>query len=214
MKKFLTLIGCLVLCSCATHATITMPSVQQVNSEFYANKKLSVEIFYSQPEPGMFNDIKQQPLKPIKEAKLSVASATTLQRLPEYIFKQLPPDAERTDKSKSDLNLRVELIAHHKRGPTFADFEVGKNLGKSLLTFGLGSSEYNIVADFDVTYILLAEENEVFKKKYTIKESVDHERGKFESISSVHDFAGQLLEKHLVLSLNNFLEEAAKSNQG
>lgn len=214
MKKALFVLTIVIVAGCATHANIEMPVVTQVHDKIYENKSLAYEIMYSQPEPGIFSGGEQQALKPLKQAKLSVASAATLKRLPDFIFQQLPSNVTRADPGNSDLKLLVELYAHHKKGPTYADFEAGKSFGKSLLTLGLGSSEYNIMADFDVTYKLYKADKEVFKKHYKIKESVDHERGKLEGYNGVHEFAGQLLEKHLILTLNNFFIEAVANIEG
>ena len=153
------------------------------------------------------------PLVPFNQAEFSVASAATLKKLPDYIFQQLPSTVKRADGSNSDLKIVVALIAHDKKGPAYADYEAGKSFGKSLLTLGLASSEYNIVADFDVKYSLYSGTNLIFSKNYTVKESVDHERGTLEGFNSLNDFAGQLLEKHIILTLNNFFKEASANLQ-
>lgn len=209
MKKIILGAFALILTGCATHAEITMPSVKRVDAEVFAGKKLDYDIFYSQLEPGFFNGSEQQDLKPLEEAQLSIASAATLQNLTQIIERQLPASATIVENSDSDLSLVVELVAFSKAGPTYADHEFAKNLGKSMLTLGMGSSEYNIVADFNVTYRLTDEAGKTTEKSYRVEEIVDHERGKFESMQSVHDFAAQLLEKHLMLTLNDFFVEAS-----
>ena len=166
-------------------------------------------MFYSQLEPGLFNGNTQQDLKPIEEAELSVASAATLQNLTQIIERQLPASATIVDSANNDMKLMVELVAFSKAGPTYADFEFAKNFGKSMLTLGMGSSEYNILADFNVTYRLSDESGKIIEKSYRIEDVVDHERGKFESMQSVHDYAAQLLEKHLIISLNDFFLQAS-----
>ena len=76
------------------------------------------------------------------------------------------------------------------------------------MTFGFASSEYNIIANFDAKYRLIRSGEEIFTKNYKVSESVDHERGDFDSFNTLNDYSGQLLEKHLILTLNDFFKEA------
>lgn len=209
MKKLFTILAVITLSGCATHANITMPTVTQVTDKAYENKTISYEVMYSQPKPGVFSEGNQLPLKPLKAAELSVASATTLKKLPNYILQQLPVSTETAAKGQGDLNLKIELYAHDKKGPAYAEYEMAKSLGKSLLTLGLGSSEYEIIADFDATYTLMQGHKEVFSKKYKVKDHADHERNQFEGFNGLNEYAGQMLEKHLVLTLNDFFKQAA-----
>ena len=207
MKYIFSLsLACSVI-GCATHATIEMPAVTQVYNKSFENKTFSYEILYSQPKPGVITGGEQMPLVPLEHAELSVASAATLKKLPDYIFEQLPSSVKRAGEGQSDFKLVVELIAHDKKGPAYSKYEAGKSIGKNLLTLGLGSAEYNIVADFDSEYRLYKGEQEVFAKSYKVDESVDHQRGDFESFNSLNDYSGQLLEKHLILTLNDFFKE-------
>lgn len=210
MKKIILLLGTLVLAGCATHADIKMPVVTQVHNSAYENKSMSYDILYSQPKPGIFSGGEQLPLKPLNEAELSVASVATLQKLPDYIFKQLPSTVKRIDSGNADYKLKVELVAHDKHGPTYADYEAAKSFGKNLITMGLASAEYNIVADFDAKYVLYKQGEEFFSKEYKVKDQIDHERGDLESFNTLNDYAGQMLEKHLILTLNNFFSEAVE----
>ena len=210
MKNLLLLALVVILGGCATHAKIEMPAVTQVHHKSFEDKTMSYEIMYSQPKPGVFSGGQEMPLVPLEEAELSVASAATLKNLPEYIFRQVPASVKRAEKGEGDLKLIVELKAYDKKGPAYADFEFGKSLAKSLVTLGFASSEYDIVADFDAKYVLLSGNEEVFSKSYKVDESVDHERGDFESYNSLNDYVGQLLEKHLILTLNDFFKESAK----
>lgn len=210
-KPFAILAAVILVTGCATHAKIDMPGVSEVVSPAFENKSFSQEVLYSQPQPGMFSGGEQQTLKPLNEQELSVASAATLSKLPTYIKDQLPASSKVVNSTESDFKLRVELMAHDKKGPAFADYEFGKSLIKSMLTFGFGSSEYDIIADFEVKYILSSSGKDLFAKSYSVSESVDHERGKLESFNSLNDFAGQLLEKHLILTLNDFFLTADKS---
>ncbi len=209
MKNILLLALVAILGGCATHAKIGMPAVTQVHHKSFENKSMSYEVMYSQPKPGIFSGGQEMPLVPLEEAELSVASAATLKNLPEYIFRQVPSSVERAAKGESDLKLIVELKAYDKKGPAYADYELAKSFFKDLVTLGFSSSEYNIVADFDAKYVLLSGDKEVLSKSYKIDESVDHERGDFESYGSLNEYVGQLLEKHFILTLNDFFKESA-----
>lgn len=211
MRNLVLFFVLLVLTGCATHANIKMPMVSEVRDSRYENKSLSYEIYYSQPKPGIFTGGEQLPLVPLNQAELSVASSRVLRVFPAIIFQQLPSTVKRVDAGNGDFNLRIELVARHKHGPVYADYEVTKSLGKSLVTLGLGSSEYNIVADFNANYILSKSGAEVFSKEFAINEQVDHERAQFESYGTLTEFKGQLLEKHLILSTNDFFTEALGS---
>ncbi len=200
----------LVLSGCATHAQITMPTVENVYHQEFDNKSFTYDILYSQPKPGIFSGGEQLALAPLSEVELSVASSKTLKGLPELIFEQLPATAKRANAEQADYQVIVELIAHDKLGPAYADHETMKSMGKSLVTLGLGSSEYDIVADFDVTYKLSSKGEIVFEKAYKVNESVDHEKGSFDSFNTLDEFTSQLLEKHFILTLNDFFKEATQ----
>ena len=209
MKKVILLLMIAVLGGCATHAEIKMPAVTKVHDAVYENKTLNYEILYSQPKPGVFSGGEQLPLAPLEEAELSVASASTLKELPRLILKQLPVSVKYLAENP-DLTLKLEITARDKKGPAYADYEFAKTLGKRILTLGFGSSEYNIVADFDVKYFLLQNGEEVFSKEFKVKDEVDHEKGRFDSFNTLKEFTSQMLEKHLILTLHNFFTEAGK----
>lgn len=211
MKKFVTMTLALLLTGCATHANITAPVVSKVYDKAYDNKSLSYSILYSQPKPGIFTGGEQLPLTPLEKAELSIASSATLSKLSDYIFQQLPSNVQRALDNNGDFKLVVEITAHHKKGPSYADYEAGKSFAKGMVTLGFGSDEYDIIADFDATYKLYVGDEIKFEKSYKVNDSVDHERGKFESFNAVNDVAGQLLEKHLIITLNNFFTEATAS---
>jgi hypothetical protein len=208
MKKIFALCLAVLLTGCATHANIEMPAVSKVYDEVYENKSISHRILYSQPKPGIFTGEEQMPMVPLEEAQLSVASAATLRDLSDYIYEQLPSTVSRAAPGKGDYELVVELTARDKKGPAYADYEFGKSLAKGLVTLGFGSAEYDLIADFDVVYSLQSGGNTLHEKSYTVYESVDHERGDFESFNSLNDYTGQLLEKHLITTLNEFFQEA------
>ncbi len=193
---------------CATHADIQMPLIEKVARADWQGKHFRHEVYYSQPRPGIFTGGDQLPLVPIKSAELSVASAATLQKLPEILGKNLPQGAVSGGAGDYDYLLEIELVAHDKKGPTYADFEAMKSFGKKMLSLGLASSEYDIIADFDVTYRLKDKAGAVLHERdYRVKDSVDHERGDFESLNTAHDYAAQLLEKHINLTVGEFLQE-------
>ena len=208
MKKVVLLLIIAVLGGCATHAEIKMPTVTKVHSAVYENKTLNYEVLYSQPKPGVFSGGEQLPLVPLEKAELSVASASTLKELPKLIFNQLPVSVKHLAENP-DLTLKLEITAHDKKGPAFSDHEFAKSLGKNLLTLGFGSSEYNIVADFDAKYILEQNGKVIFAKDFKVRDEVDHEKGDFDSYNTLKEFTSQMLEKHLILTLHEFFTEAA-----
>lgn len=75
---------------CATHANIQIPLIEKVTRGAWQGKQFRHEVYFSQPRPGVFMGGDQLPLVPIKSAVLSVASATTLQKLLEILGKNLP----------------------------------------------------------------------------------------------------------------------------
>lgn len=208
MKKIVLLLVIAVLSGCATHAEIKMPTVIKVHNAVYENKTLNYEVLYSQPKPGIFTGGEQLPLVPIEQAELSVGSASALKDLPDLIFNQLPVSVKYLAKNP-DITLNLEITAHHKKGPVYSDHEFAKSLGKGLLTLGLGSSEYNIVADFDAKYILKQDDRVIFTKEFKVKDEVDHEKSRFDSHYTLNEFVSQMLEKHLILTLHEFFTEAA-----
>lgn len=208
MKKIVVLTVVAFLGGCATHANIEMPAVTQTYHQAFDSKTFSYQIEYSQPMPGVFSGGEQMPLVPLEQATLSVASATTLKKLPDYIYQQLPSSTKRADLGKADFNLVVELTAYDKKGPSYADYEFAKSLGKGFMTLGFGSKEYDIIADFNVKYRLYNGDKKVFAKSYDVKDSVDHQRSDFDSYHTLNDYTAQLLEKHLILSLSDFFKEA------
>ncbi|WP_458526834.1 hypothetical protein [Onishia taeanensis] len=210
IKSSIAITGLVVLSGCASHAQIDMPVVSQVHTPVLEGKTLAYDIYYSQPTPGLFNAGKQQALAPLEEAELSIASAATLKNLPDYIYEQLPSSVSRGEPGNSDYRVHVELTAHDKKGPVFADFQLAETVGKGFLTLGLAPSEYQIIADFEARYELHAKDILIYAEDYTVKDDVDHERGDFETYNSVNDPAGQLLKKHLILTLNDFFSDAAE----
>lgn len=204
MKKYFALLLIMILNGCATHADITVPALQQVPSDVWRDKSFSYQILYSQPRPGLASGNEMQPLGPFEHAELSAASAATLKKLPEYIAAQIPSSRVSRD-GAADYRLVVEIRAHHKRGPAYSDYEVGKSMAKNLLSLGFAASEYTIVADFEATYRLQTASGEtVTSKRYDVKDAIKHQRSDFESLNSLNDYASQMLEKHLVVTLNDF----------
>lgn len=197
-----------IMTGCASHAEIKMPAVQSISSPKFEEKKFHYEVYYSQPKPGVFSGGDQEPLKPLSDSELSISSSAVLKDLPNYITEQLPSSASISSKENSDYQINVELVANHKRGPVYANHELAKSLGKGILTLGLAPSDYEIIADFNVTYHLAEDGHAIYNKSYEVTDRVQHQRGDFESYNSVNDPAGQLLKKHIILTLNDFLENS------
>lgn len=202
-----------VLTGCATSAQIQVPDLDQNFNQSFSGKSISYEIMYSQPKPGIFSDGEQMSLTPLNEVELSVASSSTLVQLPSYIAKQLPITAKQVEIGQGDLNLIVELTAYDKKGPTFADYEFLKSFFKGIFTLGIGANEYDIIANFDTNYRLYDNEGEVYSKNYKVNDSVDHEKGDFESYDSLFIYTRQLLEKHITLTLSDFFTEYSSKFQ-
>jgi len=205
----LTLIAAsLTIGGCATHAVVEQVVVQKINSQNFQNKSFEYDVLYSQPKPGVFSGGEQLPLMPIENAELSVASAKVLSRLNEILKSNLPDSVKIVDE-KGDYELQLAITAKDKKGPAYADYDMAASLGKSLLTLGLGSSEYTIVANFDVEYSLKDSKGvEIYKNKYSVDEELDHEKSKLEGHDIGHSLAEQLLNKHINLTIQDFLRMA------
>ena len=208
MKAYVLTIVVLLAAGCATHANITVPPLKPVASEAWKGKAFTYRILYRQPQPGLVSGGRLQPPVPLEQAELSVASAATLKKLPDYIAAQIP-SSQVSRNGASDYTLVVEITAHHKKGPAYADYDAGKSAAKNLLSLGFAASEYLITADFDATYRLVtAAGEEVAQKSYRVRDTAKHQRSDFESINSLHDYAGEMLNKHLIVTLNDFFAEA------
>lgn len=144
--------------------------------------------------------------------RLSVASSRVLQKMAAYLKGQMPPTTKHVEKGQpSDMILVVEMEAYDRRGPAYSDHQLAKSVAKGMLSLGLAPSDYKIIADFDVKYSLKQEGRELISKAYKINDSVKHQKGDFEKFSTLDDYSAQMLEKHMVLTLTDFLKEAAKT---
>jgi hypothetical protein len=197
-----------LLVGCAAHPEIKANPIERVSSQEWNGKNFKYEVFYSQPKPGIISGGEQLDLVPLSKAELSVASAQVLSNFPKLINQVLPSNVTLIKDGISDYDLTVNLIANHKKGPTYADFEFGKSLAKGLFTLGLASDEYNIIADFSVEYILKNKSGESFTKKYAVNESIDNQKGAFEIHDRNADFASELLQKHMITTAATFFNEA------
>ena len=209
LKMLLVFALMFVVSGCATHAKIDMPVISKVNKADWHGKEFRYEIYYSQPQPGIISGGQQQDLKPLSEAELSVGSAQVLGNLPQILADQLPLNAVVTDSEGADYQLRIEMVAHHKLGPTYPDYEFAKSFVKNLLTIGMAADEYNIIADFDITYFLKAKDGKEFQKHFVVKDSVDHERGSTEFKNNTFDYSAVLLRKYIITTSSEFLLEAS-----
>lgn len=208
MKKLALIFMIAFLSGCATHAEIKMPVVNKVHDSAYENKTLQYNILYSQPQPGIVTGGEQQSLTPLEDAELSIASSSTLEDLSALILEQLPASVSHLD-NNADLVLSIQIVAHDKKGPAYAEHQFAKSLGKGLLTLGTAPSEYIIIADFDAKYTLEQQGKEAFSKDYKVEELVNHQEGDFDFSNAKDDLTSQILEKHLILTLNDFFTEAA-----
>lgn len=212
VKMIVVLIFMSVAAGCATHAKIDIPVPEQVHKSEWQNKNFSVEFLYSQPEPGVANIFgkgKQQELKPLSESKLTISSAQVLRSFPSFLTSQLPANTKLSTPERADYKVLVEMWAHNSAGPTYPNYEAAKNFAKGMLTMGLGADEYDIIADFIVRYTLTSNGGKTFQKEFTVKESVDHERGSMEFKNNTFDYAAEMLKKHVLITSSAFLNEAA-----
>ena len=195
------------LTGCATHGVVTIPVKAPIDNPAFEGKTFTTQLFYSQPEPGLFTTGKQLPLKPIEDAQLSVGASRVLSHFNDLFKRQLPEGSIFVNKGPSDYTLVIELYAKDKFGPSYADYDALLSLGKKLLTLGLGSSEYTIIADFNVKYKLKdSKGNILYKKDFSVNEKVDHEKDAFDSFAMGDDLASELLEKNIVLTMNDFFK--------
>ena len=199
----------LVASGCASHARIEKAVQASVESPLYNDKTISHEVFYSQLEPGLFNAEKQQELTRLSEATLSVAAAQVLDNFDNTLAKYKPLNTEVVSDS-GDLMLRISLIAHDKAGPAYPDHQFLESLGKNLLTLGVGGSDYEIIADFSVTYELYSNNSLVHRKTYQVNERVEHTAGEFEfsKYDTLNKVSQELFDKHIGETLTAFYREA------
>ena len=210
-KKISLLFGLIILSGCATHGVVTVPVQSAVENPAFTDKTFSTKLYYSQPKPGIFSSGEVLPMKPIEESELSVGASRVLARYNELLTNQLPMNTKVTSSENGDFLFITELQAKDKSGPAYADYDMALSTGKKLLTLGLGSSEYTIIADFDVTYKLLDRSGKLLlQDTYTVHDEVDHERGGFDGFDIGQDLAAKLLEKNIVITMHDFF---SKTNQ-
>lgn len=212
----LKLIGALtaaaILSGCATHGEVSVPVKQAVEIPAFVDKSISTDIYYSQPKPGILSGGEVLPMKPISEAEVSVGASRVLARFSELFAQQLPLRTSIGTKQNSDFVFVTELQAKDKSGPSYASYDVAASFGKKMITLGLGSSEYTIVADFDVTYKLLDKSGKVLTEHtYNVHDEIDHERGGFDGYDIGEDLAAKLFEKHIVITMNKFFEQTSNT---
>ncbi|MCD9513304.1 hypothetical protein [Photobacterium carnosum] len=196
-----------ILTGCATHGVVTIPIKAPIVNPEFDGKTFTTQLFYSQPEPGLFTAGKQLQLKPIEDAQLSVGASRVLSHFNSLFKIQLPEGSIFVNKGISDYTLIIELYAKDKFGPSYADYDALLSLGKSFLTLGLGSAEYTIIADFNITYKLKdSKGNILYKKDFSVNEKVDHEKDAFDHFAMGDDLASELLEKNIVLTMNDFFK--------
>ena len=211
MKVFSILVISLILTGCGTHAKIDVPVTSKVDNSAWFGKKFHYSVRYSQPTPGVFSGGEEQPLVPLKQAKISQGAAMAFNRLADAIYNQYPLGVKRGGQDQYDYLLEIDLIAREKSGPAYPDYQMAESFGANVLTLGLAPANYDIIADFDVTYRLVDMNKEVlYEKEYKVHDSVEHQRKDFDSLNSLYGFSAQLFEKHIALTLSNFLSLSAK----
>lgn len=194
MKNFLTLLLVLFITGCATHAKIQMKGMAPLPSDKFTGKSFYSEIYYSQPKPGIFSGGEEMPMKPLSEAELSVMSSSVLNRFNNYVERQLPAGASIGSSKAHDYKLKVELTAFHKMGPAYYDYELMKSFALNMLTLGIAPDEYNLIADFNITYTLIdAQGTSLLSKSYQVDDFLDHEMSGFENYNLLNELSQQLV---------------------
>lgn len=194
--------------------SVNMPSVQVIHNEEWENKKFDYDILYSQPKSQISGSEEQPPLMPFDE-KLSIVDARSvatflaIRKFPDYLLQQLPVGAKLGSDNDFDYKIIVEMEAHNKKGPVYASHEKVESAVTSLLTLGMTPNERELIADFKVTYRLLnSNGTELFDKSFNINNRVDHIA--YEGLygtQRIYDNESKLLEKYLVITLNEFITE-------
>lgn len=205
---FSALVVLFILGGCASHPDIKFKMFQPISSDAFNNKTFKYEVFYSQPEPGIFLiSREQQAFAPLEQANVSLAATKTLTNLPNIINQQLPHSVVLTQ-SNPEYLLKIFIKAHDVAGPAFADFEGVKSLVKHMFTLGLGSDEFNIVADYDIRYELYNNNKKILSKEYKINESLDDERSMSDSFDNPSRYAVQIFDEHMIETTHNFFVNA------
>ncbi len=208
-KSLIAALLALTITGCATHATIDQPTLPQVTKTAWSSKTLSYKILFSQPEPGLIGGGEQQPMTPLKDAKLSIGSKIVMKDLPAELEKQMPAGIKLISDDGSDYGLEIRITAHNKKGPVYPDHQFLASFAKNLFMFGLGPQDFELVADFDAEYTLTNKSGERYAKTFTVSDRVEHQKGLFEGAFSPNEYAAQLMRKHMALTLNDFLKQAA-----
>lgn len=215
MKKTITIVAALglaaILTGCSSHAQIDMPVTTYKGLDAFSGKTVNYELLYSQPKPGYFKNGEKQAMQPLEKVELSVASARAMQKMTRLVESQLPSDAKMVQSdAASDMTLVVEMEARDRRGPAYSDYQAAKSFGANMLTMGMAASRYEIIADFDVNYKLIHGSRTLYEKPYKVAEVLPHKKGDFDK-HAPSEFASQLLEKHMAITLGDFLKKANSS---
>jgi hypothetical protein len=199
----------LVLMGCTTAGNVDMPYVKAPDVERLEKATVSYEISYQAPEAGLFKDDELLPKMPISEAKLNHNTRLVVNKFNQILASQLPSNALVVNDSHSDYTLTMHIIATDADGPVFVKDNHAETLLKETLSLGFASNEQDIVADFKVIFSAIDHEgNALLSKEYVIKESIDHEKSDYDFADlSGETLTGKLFEKHVLLSLNDFMRQ-------
>ncbi|PVY76989.1 hypothetical protein C8D92_104222 [Tamilnaduibacter salinus] len=219
MRPFFTAFIAIALSGCASHAQFQAPDSYKIVSDDFNQKTIHHDILYSQPEPGILNDIEQQPMSPIGESELSSVSRRTLANTDSIIQSHLPAGmATVTSETSADYLMSVRIKAYKKHGPTAWDYEFLKSFGIGLFTLGLGPDLWDITAEFDAVYELKTNSGStVHQKRFEIRDKADHQAAFYESLTPLYRASKQLYEQQLHQTLNTFfkqVEEKGFATQG
>lgn len=213
MLKFATAgLALLVMAGCASRAEIDMPIIQPVQSLAYEHKTFYPDIYYCQPQANLFSGAATQAMRPLGSAKLPRASSPPMKNFDLLLREQLPSTSMIThDVREKDYRLKVEIQAHENRGPVYLDYLMAKNLPMNLLTFGIANEDFDVIADFEVVYSLYDKDDQLlYRKDYTVKDSVPHQTGNFDLGDRMLMPARDMMKKYLQLTMNDFFIQASQ----
>lgn len=214
MKKVIQLSALIVLMmlgGCTTPGHVNMPMTTKYDITQFEQKKVAYNITYQDPEHGMFGDGDMLPPMAVSEAHLDFQTRRVFNEFNRILASQIPSNALITNKQQPDFTLKVKFVAHDSGGPVVVEDKFGETLLKSAISLGFAPYEQEVVADFDVTYTVVDKDGEtLFTQKYKVNDEVDHEKSNIEFTNeSGKNLAGQLFERNLTLTLNEFMKEFA-----
>lgn len=210
-KIILASILLVTLSGCATHGKVEIPHTQNYDVEIMEKKKISYEITYQAPTYGFFGDGDMQESMPISEARLNSNIRMVLNNFNPILASQLPSNALIINAGDSDYKVLVHIKAFDGNGPVTLEDLLGETMLKEMLSLGIAAKEQEVVANFQITYSVTdSHGKELITKNYKVNDSIEHEKGDYETDIGGNRLTGDLFKKHVTLTLNKFVKEVSK----